>query len=56
MKLPNWLRAVLLVGIVLLAYQPVWHAGFIWDDHSHVENNPTMFGPGGLKRRSAALA
>ena len=50
MKLPNWLRAVLLVGIVLLAYQPVWHAGFIWDDHSHVENNPTMFGPGGLKR------
>ncbi len=31
-----WLRALILVGAVVLAYQPVWHAGFIWDDDRHL--------------------
>jgi protein O-mannosyl-transferase len=31
-----WLKALLLVAAVVLAYQPVWHAGFIWDDDRHV--------------------
>jgi protein O-mannosyl-transferase len=31
-----WLRSFLLVGAVVLAYQPVWHAGFIWDDDRHI--------------------
>ncbi len=30
----DWLLAVLLVVVTVLAYQPVWHAGFIWDDDS----------------------
>lgn len=32
----NWLACLLLVLAVLVAYQPVWHAGFIWDDDRHV--------------------
>jgi len=28
----GWLKGLLLVAAVFLAYQPVWHAGFIWDD------------------------
>jgi protein O-mannosyl-transferase len=28
--------ALLLLGGALLAYMPVWHAGFIWDDDGHV--------------------
>ena len=30
------LVAVVLVAAVFLAYQPCWHAGFIWDDDAHV--------------------
>ncbi len=30
------LVAVVLVAAVFLAYQPCWHAGFIWDDNAHV--------------------
>ena len=31
-RLPLWLMAAVLVLMTVLAYQPVWHAGFIWDD------------------------
>ena len=44
-----WL-GLLLAMITLVAYLPALDGGFIWDDHSHVENNPLLFGPGGLKR------
>jgi protein O-mannosyl-transferase len=46
----RWWLALLLVLMTLLAYQPAWHAGFIWDDHSHVEENPALSGPGGWKQ------
>jgi protein O-mannosyl-transferase len=32
----EWLLGFLLVVVTILAYQPVWHAGFIWDDDAHV--------------------
>jgi hypothetical protein len=35
---------------VLAAYLPVWHAGFIWDDDSHVTANPSIVGSLGLAR------
>ena len=44
----DWLWGLLLVLAVLLAYQPVWYAGFIWDDDYHVTANPCIIGPLGL--------
>jgi tetratricopeptide (TPR) repeat protein len=32
----DWLWGLLLLAAILLAYQPVWHAGFIWDDDGHL--------------------
>lgn len=45
----NWLFALFLVVAVFLAYQPVWHAGFIWDDDEHLTQNPCIVGPLGFK-------
>jgi tetratricopeptide (TPR) repeat protein len=51
---PEWRRhggvlASILVLAVFLSYQPVWHAGFVWDDDDHVTANPCIVGPLGLK-------
>ena len=35
-------------GLVILAYLPVWQAGFIWDDDSHLTSNPCIVGPLGF--------
>jgi Flp pilus assembly protein TadD len=32
----DWLLGLLLLAATILAYQPVWHAGFIWDDDGHL--------------------
>jgi tetratricopeptide (TPR) repeat protein len=45
----DWFWGLLLFGAVLLVYQPVWYAGFIWDDDSHLTVNPVIVGPMGLK-------
>ncbi len=45
----DWVRGLLLVFAVVLAYQPVWHAGFIWDDDVNITENPCIVGPLGLK-------
>jgi tetratricopeptide (TPR) repeat protein len=44
-----WLLALLLIGLVFLAYARVFNAGFIWDDESHLTQNPCIIGPLGLK-------
>ena len=44
-----WLWAVFLAVLVLAAYARVFHAGFIWDDESHLTQNPCIVGPLGLK-------
>ncbi len=46
----DWLIAFALLGGVLLAYQPAWHAGFVWDDDVYVTNNPLLKAPDGLWR------
>ena len=46
----GWLKGCLLVVAVFLAYQPAWHAGFIWDDDVYVTQNPLLTAPDGLKR------
>src|SRR5207249_8637027 len=45
----NWLWGVLLIALVLVAYARVFNAGFIWDDESHLTQNPCIVGPLGLK-------
>jgi Tfp pilus assembly protein PilF len=41
---PRWLGAALLVLAIMLAYAPVRHAGFIWDDDLHLTANPSVLG------------
>ena len=36
----GWLKGLLLVAAVVFAYQPAWHAGFIWDDDVYVTAQP----------------
>src|SRR4026208_1459632 len=47
-----WVRlvgAILLLILIFLAYARVGAAGFIWDDESHLTQNPCIVGPLGLK-------
>ncbi|MGD0816575.1 MAG: tetratricopeptide repeat protein [Verrucomicrobiota bacterium] len=45
-----WLIGLLLVTATFLAYQPVWHAGFIWDDDAVITKNPVLKSADGLWR------
>jgi protein O-mannosyl-transferase len=45
----NWLWGFLLIVLVFVAYVRVFNAGFIWDDESHLTQNPCIVGPLGLK-------
>ena len=45
----DWLWALILIFVVMLAYQHVWYAGFIWDDDNRLTANPCIVGPLGLK-------
>jgi len=46
----TWILAGLLVFMTLLAYQQVWHCGFIWDDDSYIIDNVTLRSWHGLWR------
>jgi len=45
----DWVWGLVLVLAVILVYQPVWYAGFIWDDDDGLTANPCIVGPLGLK-------
>ncbi len=45
----TWLKGFFLALAVVLVYQPVWYAGFIWDDDDHLTANPAIVGPGSFK-------
>jgi protein O-mannosyl-transferase len=45
-----WLPALFLVAVTLLAYGPVWHAGFIWDDDVYLTDSPAIKSADGLYR------
>jgi Flp pilus assembly protein TadD len=47
--LPVW-QASLIILLVVLAYLPALHNGFIWDDDSYVTENPTLHDLDGLRR------
>jgi protein O-mannosyl-transferase len=46
----SWFFVLLLVGGTLLAYLPVWHAGFIWDDDDFLTANPVITKADGVYR------
>jgi protein O-mannosyl-transferase len=46
----GWLFALLLVAATFLAYQPVWRAGFVWDDDRFLTGNPLIKASDGLYR------
>jgi len=43
-----WCQGSVLALLVFVAYQQVWHAGFIWDDDMHITENPCIVGPQGF--------
>jgi tetratricopeptide (TPR) repeat protein len=45
-----WLQAAILAAAVILAFQPAWHAGFIWDDDVYVTHNRLLTASDGLQR------
>lgn len=56
---PSWFRSDWFWGLtltlfVILAYAPIWHAGFIWDDDIILTANPCIVGP--LALAGAGLA
>jgi tetratricopeptide (TPR) repeat protein len=40
---------LILILFVILAYTPIWKAGFVWDDELILTANPCIVGPLGLK-------
>jgi tetratricopeptide (TPR) repeat protein len=47
-RFQGWLAAVFLAAITLIAYLPVWRAGFIWDDDTFLTDNPLIKQANGL--------
>ena len=45
----DWLWGLILMLAVILAYTPLWKAGFVWDDETILTSNPCVVGPLGLK-------
>ena len=46
---PTWLLGSLLALATILAYLPLWHAGFVWDDtYLLIVDNPLIKAPDGL--------
>ena len=41
---------LLLVVLTVVAYQPAWNAGYIWDDDKYVTENHLLTAPDGLQR------
>jgi protein O-mannosyl-transferase len=41
---------LLLAAVTLLAYQPAWNGGFIWDDDKYITDNELLTAPDGLWR------
>ena len=46
----EWIWGVFLLAATIVAYQQVWHAGYIWDDDKYVTANPLLTAADGLKR------
>jgi tetratricopeptide (TPR) repeat protein len=45
-----WLFGLLVLVATVMAYQPAWHGGFIWDDDIYVTDNPLLTASDGWQR------
>jgi Flp pilus assembly protein TadD len=45
----DWFFCLILAVVTLLAYQPAWHGGFLWDDDAHIAT-PALRSLDGLRR------
>ena len=52
----DWFLGLVLVLAAILAYSPVWWAGFVWDDDWHVTTNRFVVGPLGWKELWTTLS
>jgi tetratricopeptide (TPR) repeat protein len=43
----KWIFGLFLMAATMIAYQPMWHAGFIWDDNLLLTANPLIKSPHG---------
>lgn len=48
--MPRLKPILLILAVGLIAYLPVWHNGFVWDDDTMVANNPLVHAPDGILR------
>src|SRR5438094_3051366 len=46
----DWFFCLILAVVTMLAYQPAWNGGFIWDDDDYVINNELLAAPDGLRQ------
>ncbi|HWB54105.1 MAG TPA: hypothetical protein VG722_07930, partial [Tepidisphaeraceae bacterium] len=47
---PDFIRGLALIILILTAYRPAFHAGWIWDDDAYITNNSALRTVDGLKR------
>ncbi|MGB8354141.1 MAG: hypothetical protein WCD79_09665, partial [Chthoniobacteraceae bacterium] len=45
----EWFLSLLLVAVVLIAYQPAWNGTPVWDDEQHL-TSPELYSTNGLVR------
>src|SRR5438552_1782474 len=45
----DWFFCLILAVVTMLAYQPAWHGGFLWDDDAHIAT-PDLRSLDGLRR------
>src|SRR5437773_11023623 len=45
----DWFFCLILAVVTMLAYQPAWHGGFLWDDDAHIAT-PELRSLDGLRR------
>src|SRR6188472_1591199 len=45
----DWSFCLILAVVTILAYQPAWHGGVLWDDEPHI-GGPELRTPDGLRR------
>ncbi len=46
----GWIKAVVLISLVIVVYIPSINGDFVWDDDLYLTKNPLIYAPDGLRR------